>query len=411
MASPDRLDQPLKLVRPANWIFLAVVGAVLLFALVWGLVARTPIEVPARGILVSTGGLAEISVEYNGRVEELLVRPGDSVTQGQVIARLSRSSREREIAAAEAALFDARAQAAASERTFRTGEAGQSGAEGTLLRSLNARMAEVRRLLATRQRTVENMRGLVAENAATQEELASIIASRDELRAELRSLEQQRLEIGVTAARRRSERGEARLGESQLVEQRRRELAQLRAQTEDEAVLRAPQAGKVLEVRVNPGDVIAAGQGLATIDGLAGSKSDAGYEAILFAPPATGKRIASGMAVKVEPTTAEREIYGHIRGEVVSTAVFPASREAMVRLLQNERLADELSASGAPIEVRVRLEPAAGTPSGFAWSSSDGPGWAITQGTMLEAKVVLERRPFIAVLFPGLAGTLGTASE
>lgn len=412
MASPDRLDQPLRLVRPANWIFLAIVGAVIVFALVWSLVARVPIEVPARGILISSGGLAEISVQYEGRVEDILVAPGDNVREGQIIARLSRSSREREIAAAQAALRDAIAQASASESTYRTGEAGLSNAERAMLASLSARAAEVRRLLATRQQTVENMRGLVEQNAATQEELASVIASRDELRAELRRLEQERLEIGVTAAQRRSERGESRLGENQLVAQRRRELAQLRAQTEDEAVLRAPQAGEVLEIQVNPGDVVASGQAIATIDGRGSASDDGqGYEAVLFARPATGKRIARGMMVELVPTTAEREIYGHIEGEVVSTAVFPASRAAMVRVLQNERLADELAAEGAPIEVRVRLRRSEANRSGYIWSSSDGPAWPITQGTMLEANVVLERRPFLAVLFPSLAGSDGRISE
>ncbi|MBC2777064.1 NHLP bacteriocin system secretion protein [Parasphingopyxis marina] len=405
MASPDRLDQPLQLVRPANWIFLAIVGAVILFALVWGFTARVPVQVEARGILISAEGLAEVSAQYEGRVEEILVSPGDTVEAGDVVARLSRRSREREIRAAEAALRDAMAQAAAAESTYRTGDAGLSAAERAMLASLRSRTAEVRRLLETRDETVANMRGLVEQNAATEEELASIIASRDELRAELRRLEQERMQLGVTTAQRRNERGEERLGESQLVAQRRRELAQLRAQTDDEVLLRAPQRGDVLEIQANAGDVIAAGETVATIDSRnSGAESADSYEAVLYARPATGKRIAPGMTVEIIPTTAEREIYGHIHGEVVSTAVFPASREAMRRVLQNDRLVDELSVEGAPIEVRVRLHRAEQSGQ-FLWSSSDGPAWAITRGTMLEANVILERRPFIAVLFPGLAGS------
>lgn len=406
MASPDRLDQPLHLVRPADWIFIAVIAATIVFACVWGLITRVPIEVPARGILISSGGLSEISVQYPGRLEEMLVQSGDQVEQNQVIARFSRLSRTREITAGEAALADARAQANAAEETYRAAETAQSDAETRLSESLKRRSAELRRLLETRDQTVENMRSLVEQDAATQEELASVIASRDELRAELRNIDQDILQIDVTAARRRGERGEARLSESQLVQQRARELAQLQAQTQDEAVLRAPTAGEVLEVLSNVGDVVAPGQALAVIDGQSVSDGGGRYEAILYSRPATGKRIAPGMAVKIVPTTAEEAIYGHIDGEVVSTATFPASREAMVRTLQNQRLVDELSAEGAPIEVRVRLQRAPQTPSGFAWSSSQGPEWAITQGTMLEAKVVLEKRPFLAVVFPGLVADL-----
>lgn len=76
MASPDRLDRPLDLVRPADRLLLAIGAAIILFALVWGVLASVPVEVKARGILISANGLSEISTQYEGRVAEVLVRPG-----------------------------------------------------------------------------------------------------------------------------------------------------------------------------------------------------------------------------------------------------------------------------------------------------------------------------------------------
>lgn len=270
--------------------------------------------------------------------------------------------------------------------------------------SLATRRAELQRQLASRQETVDNLRQLNDQNAATREEVAGVVASRDNIRADIRKLEQELRQLDVDTAARRNERGKSRLAETQLVAQRRRELARLEAQTSDETLIRAAQAGEIVEISASPGDVLAPGEALATLDARSPSGERKGsFEAVLYAAPGDGKRIRKGMAVEVVPTTAEREIYGHIPGRVLSATMFPASPAAMRRYLRNDRLVDELSASGAPIEIRVTLERAEHSPSGFAWSSSEGPDWPVTRGTIIDAEIVIEQRPFLHVLLPGLA--------
>jgi HlyD family secretion protein len=56
-------------------------------------------------------------------------------------------------------------------------------------------------------------------------------------------------------------------------------------------------------------------------------------------------------------------------------------------------------ASGTPIEIRIDLAPDAATPSGYRWSSSNGPPVEINSGTLCLATVTLdEQRPFDLVL-------------
>ncbi|WP_108812242.1 NHLP bacteriocin system secretion protein [Sphingorhabdus sp. Alg231-15] len=402
MASPDRLDQPLRLVKPTNWLFLIVTAVIILFAVIWGFVASVPIKVNAQGIMIDSAGLSEVAVQYQGRVDAILVEPGEKVQKGDVIARLTRDNRERDIRIAEAALRDARMKAGVAESVFRRGEGRLGGAEARQLASVNARMAELRRQLVTREETANNLRGLVEQNAATREELMNVIALNDSIRADMRKLEQERLQVGVAAAQRRNGRDQSRLADNQLIQERRRELEKLRAQTDDEILIRAPQSGRLLELKVNPGDVLAPGEAIATIDARTNRAAEkGGFDAVLFVPPDGGKRIDPGMVVELVPTTTAKEVYGHIKGEVITAGALPASREAMRRYLQNDQLVEQLSATAPPIEVKVRLERT-NNPSGFRWSSSSGPERPVTKGTMLAGKIVVEQKAMIDVVLPGV---------
>ncbi len=408
MASPDRLDQPLRLVRPANWLFLVVAAVIVLFALIWGFTTSVPIKVNAQGIMIDSAGLSEVTVQYEGRVEEILVKPGDRVSAGDIVARLTRDNRERDIQIAEAALRDAMAKAGVAESIYRRGEGRMSVADRRKLAATNTRAAELRRQLATRQETADNLRELVSQNAATREELMNVIALNDSIRADLRKLEQDRLDISIAATTRRNSRDQGRLADNQLVQERRRELQKLRAQTDDEVLVRATQAGRVLEIKVNAGDVLTQGEAIATIDGGGKNTKEGSFEVVLFVPPDGGKRIDPGMAVELVPTTTAKEIYGHIVGETVSATVLPASRESMRRYLQNDQLVEQLSGSSAPIEVRVRLKRSKNA-SGFVWSSSSGPERPVTTGTLLTGKIVVERRPMIDVILPGVRNRISHA--
>ncbi len=69
----------------------AMVGVVLLFfatALVWATLAELDVAVQARGVVIPPSRLQEVQSLEGGIVEQLLVAPGQSVKQGQLLARL-----------------------------------------------------------------------------------------------------------------------------------------------------------------------------------------------------------------------------------------------------------------------------------------------------------------------------------
>ena len=105
------------------------------------------------------------------------------------------------------------------------------------------------------------------------------------------------------------------------------------------------------------------------------------------------------MRARISPSTMRVEEYGYIIGEVKSVADFPSTPEGLERTLRNSNLVATLTGRRRPIEVVVRLGLDDKTPSGYDWSSSQGPPVQVFTGTLCAASVeVAAKRPAEYVL-------------
>lgn len=396
MASPERLDAPLKLVGRPSWLLLAAFAVAILFGLGWAALTQVPVKVSARGILIDRTGLAEIVASDAGRIERLMVAPGDTVREGQPIASIARTELVREIDAARAKLADAEARLARLRGFYGTQGTEQAGADSVRLGTI----AESRRALTERARFLESkaakMTALVGRGFVQRDELVDVQIELADVRERIANLGESALRVRIDANKRSGETGLALLDEQGTIDEQQRTIARLTAQLADQQLVRAPRGGVVTEVKVNAGDVIAPGTALATVSADGGS-----LVALLYVPAADGKRIARGMAAEIVPTTVERSVYGHIPGRVVAVAPLPSTAEGMRRVLRNDQLVKELVADGAPIEVRIALDRSAATASGFAWSASSGPRTRPSAGSIVQGQVVVERTRLIRWLVPG----------
>jgi hypothetical protein len=161
----------------------------------------------------------------------------------------------------------------------------------------------------------------------------------------------------------------------------------------------SPFAGRVVERLVDAGTPVDAGAPLLSLEGV-NPEGRVDLVAVIYMPPAEGKRIRPGMEVQVSPSTVRREEYGFMLGQVASVGRFPATPQGMLRALGNPELVKSLSAVGAPIEIRVALTTDAGSASGYAWSSQAGPPIQVDSGTLCNAWVTLDQRRPISLVFP-----------
>ena len=164
------------------------------------------------------------------------------------------------------------------------------------------------------------------------------------------------------------------------------DLETLRQTQSDESLVAAPIAGRIISIETRVGDVVAAGSPVARIDA-----EDTNLGVVGFLKAADGKKVSPGMDVSVSPSTAERAIWGSIKGKVKRVSELPATLASVNAILVNADLSEEMFASGPPILVEVELDKDPNTPSGFAWTSGDGPPYDITHGTLSAVSVVVRK--------------------
>lgn len=401
LASPERLDAPLTLVGRPAWLLLAAFAVAIVAGLGWAFVTQAPVKVESKGILIDRTGLAEIVAGEDGRIERLLAAPGDRVSAGQPIATIARPELRREIDEARSKLADAQARYARLQGFYGDQGARQQGADAARL----ATLAESRKALTERaaylERKAASQARLVEQGFLARDKLVDVQIELADVRERIANLGESALKVGIDATTRTGERRLALLDQQRIIQEQTRAIEILSARLSDQQMVRSPHAGRITELKVNAGDVVAPGSALATV---APDDDGRSLVALLYVPASEGKRIEPGMTAEIVPSTVERAVFGHIPGRVLSVAPLPATPEGMRRILQNGQLVTELTAAGAPIEVRVALTRKAANASGFAWSSSDGPKTRVSAGSIVSGRVVVDRKPVIAWLIPRAAG-------
>jgi len=186
-----------------------------------------------------------------------------------------------------------------------------------------------------------------------------------------------------------------------------REITQLQQQIADNSEIRSSHAGCILEITAAEGQVVSPGTALGSLN--VSSKEGALVGVTYFAVK-DGKKVKPGMMIQITPDTVKRQRFGGIVGTVTSVSEFPITQKGVAAVIGNPDLVSGLiqgagggegNAGGAIVEVRAQLEPDK-TPSGYKWSSSQGPQLKMTPGITTTARVRVEEQAPITFLLPVL---------
>ncbi len=99
LSSPEQLDRMITVTSAKSWLMLIALGCILTAVVIWSITGSIATSVAAKGMLVKSGGIVDISSPERGQISDIRVRPGDFIKKGDIIARLNQSELVDEITA------------------------------------------------------------------------------------------------------------------------------------------------------------------------------------------------------------------------------------------------------------------------------------------------------------------------
>src|SRR5439155_16996301 len=228
LSSPVQLDQAMQVTSPRGWIQLGAMGLVLLVGVGWSMQGTLSTKVAGRGILLRSGGVLEVVAPASGRITDVAVAVGDSVTEGQTIAWLSQPELEDQVNQAREKL-DALKHEHQQATRFAATDAELP------LRSLQQQQSNLQQSIAASQVTLKDLE----QRVAAQEELVSkghlakptLLAARqqyDQFKETIRSHQSQLAQLAVRELEIRNKQTELSAAGEARIQQADAELAQLK---------------------------------------------------------------------------------------------------------------------------------------------------------------------------------------
>ena len=405
LSSGDRLDQAQVIVFGRTWFAIAtlVFGVVMLAG--WAVRASAPVKISAGGIVLQEAGLKEIFVLKGGRIISIDVAVGDTVEAEQVVATFQRDSKAREANLVEQEADDIRARLALLQKFYASENQREDDRRKSQVASINKSIELTSRRLELLRERGANFSQLVAQKVVTKTNLIENQLKVAESTEKLAGLQNEVRAIDSKVADRRREQRLRMLDDELKLSQLERQMKRLKTELAEQSVLKSPHSGEVAEIRAGNGDVVETRQSIMTLSPI--NADEQKNVAIVYIAAEYGRQVRPGMKAELVPSAYKRARYGFVRSEVVSVSPITATRAGMLQVLRNESLVNDLANGSSVFEVKVRMQQDPSTPSGLAWSSSQGPPAQVFPGTLIKAQIVIEHKAVANLVFPGLSKHLG----
>jgi HlyD family secretion protein len=396
LSSPEQLDRLAVVTDSIGWLALGTIAVLITAAVTWGFVGKIPDQVAGKGILVSAGGrVLDAMAPSDGIVSKLYVDQNARVEKGQEIAVIEQTALRQERQSAVETLSERQKEKAQIigdfEREFAMKQknfAEQAVAQNQIVKAAEHRAGYLRKTIDARTPLAD--RGLLPRDKV--EELRS---DYNKALQDISAAKNKILELESDTLTLQSDHAKELTKIDQRIADAERQIREFDTKLSRNGSILAPASGRVTELKVFEGGFVQAGAPVISI-----VTSGSNLQAVVYIPTKDGKRILPGMTVRVAPSIVKKEEHGTIIGKVAKVSEFPASKQGMLTVLQNEQLVNDYTNEGAPYEARVDLLHDTATISGFKWTSGAGPNAHVTTGTTIEAEVTVKEDPPANLIIP-----------
>jgi HlyD family secretion protein len=402
LSSPDELDRLLRVTDSKAWIAQLAIFGLIAAALVWGYKGRLPSVTSGQGVIVRRGGVLNVVAAGSGVVAQLSVTVGDKISAGQIVAVVAQPTILEKHKSAQQMLEQARRESgrshalreAEAKLAIATVQRKRANAEGEIahleeqLELAKEDVAVQNELLAygivTKQKTIESR----LKVTSIDDQIASVRSQIEELDAEGFSL------------RARVQQGDA---EKQIgIQDRERSLREVEKELEIAENVVSPYRCEVLEIKVSNGTTVAMGDPILSLQ-----PDVQDLQVLLYLPASEAKDVHPGMEARISPSSVKPEEFGFIKGRVGYVSDFPDTTAELMRNFENEVLVKALTNGGPVTELHVEMQKNPRTPSGYQWSSPNGPSLTLSGGTLCTAEVVTRWQKPITLVLPSLRKAFG----
>jgi HlyD family secretion protein len=403
-ASPEQLDQLVQITKPFDWILTGVVCLALVAILAWGVLGRIPTRALGEGILVSGGGRVVDSVSAAaGRLSSVDVAVSDHVTQGQIIAHIVQTDIEQKQTSAIAVFREREHEHADLTSKVSAELASKSQNFAKLETAFNQVIKATDQRIEYLTTDVKNLEDLLSKGFTTRRnvedrrrELTDAQQRKEDSQNEILKLHSQKTDL-QTQREREIQQSEFSLNDA------RRQVEAIAGTLNQNTQVISPIEGRVLEIKVSAGTVLAVGTPVIAIE-----TEGTTLEAVVYLAADRGKSVKPGMQVRVEPGTVKREEFGTMIGTVLTISDFPITPQGMAAVLHNDSLVTRFSHDGAPYAATIQLEQDPSTTSGYRWAVGQGPPLRLTSGTLSRAEITTRLQRPIDLVVPLVKRLTGT---
>lgn len=396
-SSPDELNRLLKITRPYHWVAISAIGALTLFAILWSIFGSIPQRINGIGEITTHKGLHGIVARYPGQVIAVFFSLGDTVREGQVIARLSQPQLTEQL------------DELYNQRDILEGQSiylksGNTTSRRIKTQSVEAQLQRLKKNLEQADKKIAFLEERLKEQEQlykdglitytqyfqTKDQLFQSKADRSKINEDLLSVE-----LGNDEWKLQNDMKEKDLGGQ--VASLNKKIEELEREYELQTEVRATASGVVTDIDIRSGDMVASGESLFTIEEF----NNEDYRKLeLFIPFNANAPVRPGMEVQIEPFTVDHNVYGWLIGEVVGVNHYVSSQQSIQDQINSPDLVGLITRNGPVYRVEVKLKMDPKTISGYAFSNKSGPPFKIQTGTLCNAYVEVKKKAPIDYLIP-----------
>lgn len=156
------------------------------------------------------------------------------------------------------------------------------------------------------------------------------------------------------------------------------------------------QVGTVASLVVQNGDTLTPGNEVIRVT----PKAQGRQIVVCYVPLAQAKKLERGMMVNISLDSLDSSSYGSMAARIVNIDAYAVSVEGMAGVIgANNNVSVTFTQEGAVVAVACELYPDGNTVSGYYWSNDKGGDVAVTNGSLVTAKIVTEEVAPITKLF------------